>query len=386
MVFASVAAIVAVVGVASAAIVPGCTETDDRAMGAVGKARVDWKSKGCCNVDATLQSKSGSKDYGLYCTIGGNQSAADKKTAQLLRDAIEADEDENENDAPVKSATKANKDAKDSKASKGDEKDEVGPTDAENAVLDKANADADRANADADSKNTEADRANGVDVDAEASDEDDSKAAASKKKKKTSTKNKDADAVADASDEDSETEDDSACFPANATVELQSGESIPMSEVSVGDMVKVGVDEFSRVFMFTHKSSDSVNEFVSLTTTSGAKLSLTSGHYLFVNGALAAAKTVVVGDELRLGTGETTTVVSVASVEGAGLFNPQTVSGNVIVSGVLVSTYTTAVEPTFAHAILSPFRALQDLGFAFNFLESGGGVLADVAPRGVATV
>lgn len=186
---------------------------------------------------------------------------------------------------------------------------------------------------------------------------------------------------ADASSEENE-DDDSVCFPAAATVELQSGAVVKMSDVSVGDMVKVGVNKFSRVFMFTHKMADTTNAFVELKTASGAELSLTSGHYLYINGALGAAKTVKNGDELRLGNGDVTTVVSVDSAQRAGLFNPQTVSGNIVVSGVLASTYTTAVEPTFAHAILSPFRMLASLGLSFASLESGGGALADMAPRG----
>eukprot|EP00173_Palmaria_palmata_P000965 Plantae.Rhodophyta-Palmaria_palmata.ctg14979.p1 GENE.Plantae.Rhodophyta-Palmaria_palmata.ctg14979~~Plantae.Rhodophyta-Palmaria_palmata.ctg14979.p1 ORF type:complete len:151 (+),score=17.94 Plantae.Rhodophyta-Palmaria_palmata.ctg14979:2-454(+) len=148
-------------------------------------------------------------------------------------------------------------------------------------------------------------------------------------------------------------------------------------------MVKVGVNQFSRVFMFTHKMADAKNMFVTLNTAAGAQITLTPGHYLYANGALVAAKTVVAGDELTLGNGQVTQVTSVASAQGTGLFNPQTVSGNVVVNGVQASTYTTAVEPSFAHAVLSPFRALQNL-VTFTGLESGGGALADVAPRGQA--
>lgn len=179
--------------------------------------------------------------------------------------------------------------------------------------------------------------------------------------------------------------DGSVCFPADATVELESGAFVRMDELSVGDMVKVGVNQFSRVFMFTHKLADAKNNFVTLNTAAGAQISLTPGHYLYANGALVAAKTVVAGDELTLGNGDVTQVTSVASAQGTGLFNPQTVSGNVVVNGVQASTYTTAVEPSFAHAVLSPFRALQNL-VTFTGLESGGGALADVAPRGQAVL
>jgi hypothetical protein len=179
---------------------------------------------------------------------------------------------------------------------------------------------------------------------------------------------------------------DSACFPADATVELQDGSVVRIDAVAIGDMVKVGAGEFSRVFMFTHKMADSANTFVALETASGASLSLTKGHYIYADGALVAASEVTVGSELTLGNGQVSAVVAVGSTGGVGLFNPQTVNGNIVVNGVLASTYTTAVEPSVAHAILAPFRLLNSFGFQFTALESGGGALDAVAPRGQAVL
>lgn len=176
---------------------------------------------------------------------------------------------------------------------------------------------------------------------------------------------------------------DSVCFPADAHVELAGGSFVPMHALAVGDNVRVGVTEFSRVFMFTHKLTDASFRFVALSTASGASLSLTPGHYLYVNGALAAARSVVVGDQLTLATGALDVVVAVGTRAARGLFNPQTVSGNLVVDGVLASTYTTAVEPAFAHAVLAPLRALSEVfGLSLTALESGGGALAGFAPRG----
>ena len=50
-------------------------------------------------------------------------------------------------------------------------------------------------------------------------------------------------------------------------------------------------------------------------------------------------------------------VTGVDVVERVGLYNPQTVAGDIFVDGVLASTYTTAVEPELAHALLTPLRA-----------------------------
>eukprot|EP00173_Palmaria_palmata_P000094 Plantae.Rhodophyta-Palmaria_palmata.ctg10447.p2 GENE.Plantae.Rhodophyta-Palmaria_palmata.ctg10447~~Plantae.Rhodophyta-Palmaria_palmata.ctg10447.p2 ORF type:complete len:187 (+),score=32.60 Plantae.Rhodophyta-Palmaria_palmata.ctg10447:79-561(+) len=159
-----------------------------------------------------------------------------------------------------------------------------------------------------------------------------------------------------------------------------------MEDVSVGDMVKVGAGEFSRVFMFTHKMAGVRQAFVTLATAGGHELALTSGHYLYANGALVAAGEVRVGDVLNTGAGSETAVVAVGKVMGEGLFNPQTVKGDVVVNGVQASTYTTAVEPTFAHAVLAPLRsAFEAFGLFTNSLESGS-VLADLLPNGAQAV
>lgn len=180
-------------------------------------------------------------------------------------------------------------------------------------------------------------------------------------------------------------DDGSVCFPGSVTVELEDGSTIPMSQVSIGDRVKVGENEFSRVFMFTHKMSDTSNKFVKFSTASGAELTLTPGHYIYVDGSLVAASSVSVGSTVRLGNGKTDTVVAVSRVVDSGLYNPQTVHGDVVVNGIVSSTYTMAVEPTIAHAILSPLRALYALtGLQLNAFEKGGGFLADIAPRGAA--
>jgi Hint module len=175
----------------------------------------------------------------------------------------------------------------------------------------------------------------------------------------------------------------SKCFPMTATVELESGATLSMGELSVGDVVKVGPNSYSKVFMFTHKMKTGDHSFVQLSTASGASISLTAGHYIPVEGSLVAASEVAVGALVQLGNGAVDHVVNVKTVSGTGLYNPQTLQGDIVVDGVVASTYTTAVEPRLAHVILSPFRAMSDvLGVNFAFLESGGGVLADVPPRG----
>jgi preprotein translocase subunit YajC len=176
----------------------------------------------------------------------------------------------------------------------------------------------------------------------------------------------------------------SSCFPAVATVELESGTIKRMDEIVVGDRVKISSGVFSEVFMFTHKVPTGVFDFIRLATTSGNSLALSAGHYIHVNGGLVSAASVVVGDTLQLGTGELTTVTFVSQVTSTGLYNPQTLDGDIVVDGIRASTYTTAVEPRLAHAGLSPLRALyRSIGFSCTSFNKGADSLANMLPSGV---
>jgi desert hedgehog len=135
--------------------------------------------------------------------------------------------------------------------------------------------------------------------------------------------------------------------------------------------------------MFTHKIENEEYKFIKITTASGASITLTGGHYIPVDGNLVTASEVTVGSDIQLGSGTLDKVVSVTFVRGIGLYNPQTLQGDIVVNGVVASTYTSGVEPTFAHAILSPFRHMFNmLGVEFTFLENGGGPLTLLAPSG----
>lgn len=180
---------------------------------------------------------------------------------------------------------------------------------------------------------------------------------------------------------------DSACFPASATAELESGIFIPMSQLAIGDSVRTGPNHFSTVFMFSHRIREHKRNFVSIQTASGASLLLSSGHYLYLDGALAAASSARAGAIVVLASGRVDTITRVAFETGEGLYAPHTVSGDIVVGGLLASTYTTAVEPSFAHALLTPLRILHRLGgWNVAILESGGGPFAVLPPRGANSI
>lgn len=178
-------------------------------------------------------------------------------------------------------------------------------------------------------------------------------------------------------------DDDAVCFPGDAEVVTEEGNKL-MKDLVVGDKVLVGQGKYSEVFMFTHKMSEVVYEFVKVLVEGGDSVRLTPGHYMYVNGKLVAAKMVVAGDEV-VSRGVVKKVVGVERVMGKGLYNPQTLDGDVVVDGVKVSTYTTAVEPAFAHGLLAPLRMVWKVaGVGTGLFERGNFGLVNLAPKGLA--
>ena len=170
------------------------------------------------------------------------------------------------------------------------------------------------------------------------------------------------------------------CFPGSATVQLQGGGTKLMRELAVGDKVLVGPGgQHSEVYMFSHRLVDATVNYVELETATGERLHLSGGHYLYIGGGigggghLVEAQHVKVGDNVTLGaTGVGAPVVAVRSVRKEGLYNPHTLQGDIVVDGVLASTYTAAFSPTLAHVVLAPLRALYRAGVDILKLDVGG--------------
>lgn len=181
--------------------------------------------------------------------------------------------------------------------------------------------------------------------------------------------------AAHASPDDSHEGEESACFPAAARVTLRNGSVVRMDQLSTGDQVHVGAGYYTRVFGFTHADRDAVSAFVRLSTADGVSVSMSRGHYVYANGVTVAAEKVRVGDILTMGGGEDGLVAEVGKEMGRGLYNPQTLDGNIVVDGVKATTYTTAVRPEVGEAALAPVRALFRAGVC------GLGVMKKGAPR-----
>mmetsp|Transcript_11519 Transcript_11519/g.31069 ORF Transcript_11519/g.31069 Transcript_11519/m.31069 type:complete len:556 (-) Transcript_11519:1511-3178(-) len=166
-------------------------------------------------------------------------------------------------------------------------------------------------------------------------------------------------------------EPDPACFPGDATVELDSGDRIAMRDLFLGARVRVRAqgsgstreDEFEPVMLFIHKEPDQFGVFDRIVLETGSQLVASSSHYIFApRSSLIPMGQVQVGDYIILDDGELGRVASIhRNVLKRGIYNPHTASGSLFVNNVHASCYTTAVYPFVAHLLLAPYRVLARL-------------------------
>ena len=128
-----------------------------------------------------------------------------------------------------------------------------------------------------------------------------------------------------------------------------------MRALQVGDKLDVG----GKVLFFSHRDAYVRASFVRVVFGPGfGSLTVSEGHYVYVYGSdggmrLTAAYKMRLGDMLVCGKSLLPRRVhAVELISAIGLYNPQTEDGTIIVDGVLTSTYTTAVRPITAHALV----------------------------------
>lgn len=152
-------------------------------------------------------------------------------------------------------------------------------------------------------------------------------------------------------------EDEMSCFPADASVKLSNGSKVSMSSLQIGDRVLAsGDNEFSTVYAFSHDEPHTWASFVEITTVSGEVLALSHGHLLYANGRMTPARYLQRGDFVHLADRRQARVASTQTVLKRGLYNPQTLNGDIVVNDVLATTWTTTVTPTIAQSLLLPAR------------------------------
>lgn len=159
----------------------------------------------------------------------------------------------------------------------------------------------------------------------------------------------------------------SQCLPADALVTLPSGIEVRIDTVSHGTLILASSKGASSpIVLFSHREGTIITDFVELTTSSGSIVSLTPGHYLSVNDRLQAAGRVKIGDKVILSSGHRSEIVYIRTVQKRGLYNPHTADGRIVVNGIVLSTYTAALSPALAHALLAPVRTIARISVDYS--------------------
>ncbi len=80
-------------------------------------------------------------------------------------------------------------------------------------------------------------------------------------------------------------------------------------------------------------------------------------------------------------------VVAVSPEVATGLYNPQTLSGDIVVNGIRASTYTAAIAPSLAHVALWPVRMMYRLGYDIinGAFDEGSDLISGLMPKGAKT-
>lgn len=171
------------------------------------------------------------------------------------------------------------------------------------------------------------------------------------------------------SEASSEAENDGgpACFPNDALITLSTGEHKFMRDIGLGDVVLVShnPDTYSAVYFLSHADPSVRAPAIRIETAATRKspFSASPGHLVHVVPAnqreseaiLMPMSKVKVGDRV-LAVGEWTKVEKVTRTVQQGRFNPHTLHGDIVVNGVMASSFTTAIHPHVADVLLLPFR------------------------------
>jgi hypothetical protein len=156
------------------------------------------------------------------------------------------------------------------------------------------------------------------------------------------------------------------CFSGSSTVNVKGRGTIEIRTLEIGDLIHVEADIYEPVYSFGHYQADARTPLLQIQT-SDHRLEISEDHMIYTQdrGPIPAGL-LAVGDEILDANHNTVTVESISAIVSQGVFAPFTVSGNLDVGGILVSSYI-AMEQSPSLTI-GPFQvSYQWLAHTFEF-------------------
>lgn len=129
------------------------------------------------------------------------------------------------------------------------------------------------------------------------------------------------------------------CFSGDSTVIVEGKGITKMQQLEIGDMVDVGKGQFEAVYSFGHYNPYTREEFLEITANKSI-LRITPNHMIWEKSrGFIPASNLGKGDQLVDSAGEEVPVKSIRRAVALGAFAPFTPSGQIVVSGVVASSF-----------------------------------------------
>jgi len=163
------------------------------------------------------------------------------------------------------------------------------------------------------------------------------------------------------------------CFPADSTVQLESGKDVKLYDLKVGQSIAAydtatSKSIFSEVYTFLDYDRNVTEEFIQLFFENEnnvvESISLTPEHLIlaqrFINKpeVFVQAKDIRVGDTIFRSSNGKIDPVSISSIKtrrAKGIIAPATLDGTLVVNNIVASSYAT-IDHHISHKVLAPLR------------------------------
>jgi len=142
------------------------------------------------------------------------------------------------------------------------------------------------------------------------------------------------------------------CFSGRSVVDVKDKGQIAVESLRIGDWVRARDGRFALVYSFGHFQPNANTDYLQILSESmdtKSPLEISAEHLIYVaqhhhrastqGKKLVPAGTIQIGDFLLTENGSLSPVVSIRTVQRVGAYSPLTESGNLLVNGVLASSY-----------------------------------------------
>jgi hypothetical protein len=159
------------------------------------------------------------------------------------------------------------------------------------------------------------------------------------------------------------------CFSGDCELEVENKGPTKMTDLTLGDAVKVSDNKYEPIYSFGHKNGEAFAEFFQIVTEGDRKpLEISKDHMVKgESGRSVPASMIKIGDMLVTGSGNLVAVKAIRTVVRQGIYAPFTEFGSIIVNDIVSSIYIAYQDSEYLKVagVETPFT-YQWLAHTFN--------------------